>query len=117
LNARNTFSELLSYNVIPVVNENDTVAVQELRFGDNDTLSAQVSALKQSLVVAACEFLKQGSLRGCSLQPLKHGTFWIWITWIVQAFSSTREGALSLALGWANELEQRHSSLKEQTGE
>lgn len=42
LNARNTFSELLAYNVVPIVNENDTVAVRELRFGDNDTLSAQV---------------------------------------------------------------------------
>lgn len=42
LNARNTFAELLAYDVVPIVNENDTVAVQELRFGDNDTLSAQV---------------------------------------------------------------------------
>ncbi|KAG2450762.1 hypothetical protein HYH02_004599 [Chlamydomonas schloesseri] len=48
LNARNTFTELLAYGVIPVVNENDTVAVQELRFGDNDTLSAQVAALVQA---------------------------------------------------------------------
>jgi len=45
INACNTFSELLSYGVIPVVNENDTVAVQTLRFGDNDSLSAQVAAL------------------------------------------------------------------------
>jgi hypothetical protein len=42
VNARNTFAELLAYGTIPIVNENDTVAVQELRFGDNDTLSAQV---------------------------------------------------------------------------
>ncbi|PNG99833.1 putative glutamate 5-kinase, partial [Tetrabaena socialis] len=48
LNARNTFTELLAYGVIPIVNENDTVAVQELRFGDNDTLSAQVAALVQA---------------------------------------------------------------------
>ncbi|KAI8820000.1 Aspartate/glutamate/uridylate kinase [Fimicolochytrium jonesii] len=40
LNARNTFRELLSLNVIPIVNENDTVSSSELRFGDNDTLSA-----------------------------------------------------------------------------
>lgn len=45
INARNTFTELLLYGVVPIVNENDTVAVQELRFGDNDTLSAQVAAL------------------------------------------------------------------------
>jgi len=45
LNARNTLMRLLSMNVIPVVNENDTVAVNELRFGDNDTLGAQVCSL------------------------------------------------------------------------
>lgn len=39
LNARNTFSTLLEWRAIPVVNENDTVAVNELKFGDNDNLS------------------------------------------------------------------------------
>lgn len=38
LNARNTFATLLSWGAIPVVNENDTVVVDELKFGDNDTL-------------------------------------------------------------------------------
>ena len=42
LNASNTFRELFAYGTVPVVNENDTVAVEELRIGDNDTLSAQV---------------------------------------------------------------------------
>lgn len=45
LNAYNTFQELLRLGVIPVVNENDTVAVEELKFGDNDTLSALVASL------------------------------------------------------------------------
>ncbi|CAG8504106.1 9503_t:CDS:2 [Paraglomus brasilianum] len=40
LNAVNTFTELLTMGVVPVVNENDTVSVSEIRFGDNDTLSA-----------------------------------------------------------------------------
>jgi glutamate 5-kinase len=40
LNARNTFDTLLSWEVLPIVNENDTVAVEELKFGDNDQLSA-----------------------------------------------------------------------------
>jgi glutamate 5-kinase len=40
LNAQNTISELLGMGVIPIVNENDTLSVQEIRFGDNDTLSA-----------------------------------------------------------------------------
>lgn len=48
LNAANTFEELLNYGVIPVVNENDTVAVEQLRIGDNDTLSAQVATLVQA---------------------------------------------------------------------
>ena len=45
LNARNTLLTLLKYRVLPVINENDTVAVDEIRFGDNDTLSALVTNL------------------------------------------------------------------------
>ena len=44
LNARNTLTELMHYGVVPIINENDTVAVEELGIGDNDTLSAQVPA-------------------------------------------------------------------------
>lgn len=45
LNAQNTLSECLSYGVIPIVNENDTLAVSEIKFGDNDTLSAITAAM------------------------------------------------------------------------
>lgn len=48
LNAYNTFQELLNLGVIPIVNENDTVAVDELKFGDNDTLSALVASLVEA---------------------------------------------------------------------
>ena len=44
-NATNTFRELLSMGVIPIVNENDTVATYEIEIGDNDTLSAIVATL------------------------------------------------------------------------
>lgn len=44
-NVINTFQNLLHYGVVPVVNENDTVAVEEIVFGDNDTLSAIVGSL------------------------------------------------------------------------
>lgn len=44
-NAQNTFGELFKMGVIPIVNENDTVSTDELDFGDNDTLSAIVTAL------------------------------------------------------------------------
>ena len=42
LNARHTLNELLRLGVVPIVNENDTVATDEIRFGDNDNLSAQI---------------------------------------------------------------------------
>jgi glutamate 5-kinase len=45
INIYNTFQELLRLGAIPIVNENDTVAVDELKFGDNDTLSARVASL------------------------------------------------------------------------
>ncbi|WP_353929960.1 glutamate 5-kinase [Okeanomitos corallinicola TIOX110] len=48
LNVYNTFHELLGLGVIPIVNENDTVAVEELKFGDNDTLSALVASLVEA---------------------------------------------------------------------
>lgn len=44
-NAKNTFNELFDMGVIPIVNENDTVSTDEIDFGDNDTLSAIVTAL------------------------------------------------------------------------
>lgn len=48
LNARSTLQTLLKLGVIPVVNENDTVAVDEIRFGDNDTLGALVANLVEA---------------------------------------------------------------------
>lgn len=48
LNARSTLSTLLALKVIPVINENDTVATDEIRFGDNDTLGALVTNLVEA---------------------------------------------------------------------
>lgn len=48
LNARSTLRKLLDMGVVPVVNENDTVACDELRFGDNDTLAALVANLVEA---------------------------------------------------------------------
>lgn len=45
LNARHALSTLLQYNAIPIINENDTIAVEEIKFGDNDTLAALVTGL------------------------------------------------------------------------
>jgi len=45
LNVRNTILTLLEWKIIPIINENDTVSVEELRFGDNDTLGALITNL------------------------------------------------------------------------
>jgi len=52
VNARNTLRRLLGWGVVPVVNENDTTATDEIRFGDNDVLAAQVAImLRASMLV------------------------------------------------------------------
>ncbi|MFN0039860.1 MAG: glutamate 5-kinase [Burkholderiales bacterium] len=51
LNARTTLRTLLDLGVIPVINENDTVATEEIRFGDNDTLGALVTNLIEADVL------------------------------------------------------------------
>ncbi|HWP57594.1 MAG TPA: glutamate 5-kinase [Candidatus Acidoferrales bacterium] len=48
LNAKHTLSTLLQERIIPIINENDTVAVEEMKFGDNDQLSALVSTLLEA---------------------------------------------------------------------
>lgn len=48
LNARNTLHALLSLGTIPIINENDTVAVDEIKFGDNDRLAALVATLVEA---------------------------------------------------------------------
>ena len=45
LNARDTLNTLLDYGIVPIINENDTVAVEEIKVGDNDNLSAQIAGL------------------------------------------------------------------------
>ena len=51
LNARHTFDRLLGLGAVPVVNENDTVATDELRFGDNDRLAALVASMLHAQVL------------------------------------------------------------------
>lgn len=47
-NFASTIDQLLKWNVVPIINENDAVATEEIKFGDNDQLSAKVAALVQS---------------------------------------------------------------------
>jgi len=68
INSYRTFRQLLRLGVIPIVNENDTVAVEELKFGDNDTLSALVA----SLIRADWLFLLTDVDRLYSADPRSH---------------------------------------------
>ncbi|MDH5638741.1 MAG: glutamate 5-kinase, partial [Nitrospinota bacterium] len=52
LNSRNTINSLFDFGAIPIINENDTVAVHEIKFGDNDTLSARVTNLMEADLLA-----------------------------------------------------------------
>jgi len=51
LNTRNTLSVLLEWGVVPVINENDTVSVEEIKFGDNDNLAAMMANIMAAHVV------------------------------------------------------------------
>lgn len=64
LNARHTLHELLKMGVVPVVNENDTIATEEIRFGDNDNLSANIVGL-----VAADALLILSDVDGLYTEP------------------------------------------------
>ena len=48
LNMRNTLTALFEYDAVPVINENDTISVDEIKFGDNDKLAAMVANLLQA---------------------------------------------------------------------
>ncbi len=54
VNAKNTIAELLERGTLPVVNENDTVAVEELKVGDNDNLAAYVAVLAEADLLVIC---------------------------------------------------------------
>jgi len=51
LNARNTIHVLLGWKIVPVINENDTVVVEELKFGDNDNLAAMITHLMDAQIL------------------------------------------------------------------
>ncbi len=51
LNARNTINVLLDWSIVPVINENDTVVVEELKFGDNDNLAAMITHLMDAQIL------------------------------------------------------------------
>lgn len=54
LHARDTLDRLLSLGIVPIVNENDTVSVEQIRFGDNDTLAALVACIVDATLLIIC---------------------------------------------------------------
>lgn len=75
LNARSTLSTLLGEGVVPIVNENDTVATTEIRYGDNDRLSARVAGMVEAdclIILSDIDGLYDGdpSEAGTTLIPL-----------------------------------------------
>jgi glutamate 5-kinase len=73
LNARNTLLQLLDDGVIPVINENDTVAVEEIKFGDNDRLSALVATLVDADLLIILSHV-EGLYRNVGRVPPRGGT-------------------------------------------
>lgn len=76
LNARNAINALLQLEALPIINENDTIAVEEIKFGDNDTLSALVASLADAellIMLSDIDGLYTGNPainEGASLIPL-----------------------------------------------
>ncbi|CAK0773009.1 Glutamate 5-kinase [Gammaproteobacteria bacterium] len=73
LNARSTLRTLLALKVIPVINENDTVATEEIRLGDNDTLGALVAVLVEAdllVILTDQEGMFEADPRQCPTAPL-----------------------------------------------
>jgi glutamate 5-kinase len=54
VNAKNTLKKLLEFGTLPIVNENDTVAIEELKVGDNDNLAAYVAMLAEADILIIC---------------------------------------------------------------
>lgn len=73
LNVRNTLNTLFEYGVVPVINENDTVSVREIKFGDNDQLAAMVSNLLERpllVILSIVDGLFDGDPRAAASQRI-----------------------------------------------
>ncbi|MBY0588138.1 glutamate 5-kinase [bacterium] len=67
LNVRNTIHQLIDWNAVPIINENDTVSTDEMRFGDNDRLAALVTNLLRApllIILSVVDGLYRGDPRG-----------------------------------------------------
>ncbi|QDT53381.1 Glutamate 5-kinase [Caulifigura coniformis] len=74
LNVRNTLHTLFEYPVIPIVNENDTVSISEIKFGDNDRLAAMVASLIEKpllIILSVVDGLLDGDPSDPAARPLR----------------------------------------------
>ncbi|NOZ64646.1 MAG: glutamate 5-kinase, partial [Caldiserica bacterium] len=78
LNVRNTFISLLKRGIVPVVNENDSVATEEIRYGDNDLLAGMVTTLVNAeLLIILTDVkglypsLERGKVKTCPLKEVR----------------------------------------------
>ena len=95
LNARNTVTRLLEAGITPIVNENDTVAVDEIRFGDNDLLASLVGAL-----IGAEMLVILGTVDGLLSKPPGHdGTVVRTVTEIDESIRSMVGGGTAFGRG------------------
>ena len=98
-NAQRTFGKLLSFGVVPVVNENDTVATAEIRFGDNDRLAALVAHLVGAgalILLSDVDALYTGDPRLATSTPVREvpdAARW-------PTSASPRRAAMSAPAGW-----------------
>lgn len=79
LNVRNTLSMLFEYGVVPIVNENDTVSVEEIKFGDNDHLAAMVTSLLPNpllVILSVVDGLYSGDPSDPDSRPIPLVTTW-----------------------------------------
>jgi glutamate 5-kinase len=77
LNARHTLQTLLAHDAVPIINENDSVATEELRFGDNDLLAAQVVNLARAdllILLTDVDGLRDGSPGGQRMREVTEVT-------------------------------------------
>lgn len=102
LNARNTLLTLLSAGILPVINENDSVATEEIRFGDNDILAALVgSAVDADLVVNLTQtegLLRPGAGGEPELVSLVEGVDEEVYGWVSQGVSPGGTGGMATKL-------------------
>ncbi len=104
-NARNTLRTMLEWGVIPVINENDTISTDEIKFGDNDKLSALVASLVQAdLLVLLSDVEGFYDLKGGEkklFEEIKE------ITREIEGFAS---GSSSHSVGAVNKAAKKHMS-------